>query len=371
MLTLVTVVAGAVDTFDQASYKRALSALLDGVAPSDIVLAVSAASVRVTATIVAPSFEVSDAALATLSALSSQELSSALSVQISSIESLTVDASGSHTLVGGPSSGDSGTMIIGIVAVVVVVLGAGGIVVRRRRLIKHSSSASIIGKPSISMRDIHVDAGGLPRTCHSPTASASNCEGNAFSTESGASPSIAVIRDSRRKHLAAKDTAQMQRWEWQSASITWRGQLGHGSFGSVYEVECGDIKLAAKRMDLSNSEAVDVDELLRREFRALSHLSHHNIVQLIGVVIDHPEWVALLVELADRGSLRHMLDVSSEEVVDQPTVQMSLALDMASGLAYLHGLGYLRTALGVEPWQARYPSTSHSALTCVPSHTRR
>ena len=81
-----------------------------------------------------------------------------------------------------------------------------------------------------------------------------------------------------------------------------------------------------------------MQDCLVREFRALRKASHVNIVQLLGVAIDHPEWVCLIMELADRGSLRHVLDASPTEVVRNLPVQICLAHDIASGLAFCHAL---------------------------------
>ena len=81
---------------------------------------------------------------------------------------------------------------------------------------------------------------------------------------------------------------------------------------------------------------VEAQELLGHEFRALHKAVHTNIVTLIGVVLDHPEWLCLLMECADRGSLRRVLDESVEEIVGQPQVQLRLVRDIVAGMAYLH-----------------------------------
>ena len=75
--------------------------------------------------------------------------------------------------------------------------------------------------------------------------------------------------------------------------------------------------------------------MLIRHF--LLHLHRHpNIVSIIGVVLDHSDWVCLLMELAELGSLRQLLDTSPDKVVGQAPVQLALALDVALGLAFLH-----------------------------------
>ena len=84
-------VAGTLEAFDvdaQATFKSNLAARLDGISPSDITLQVSAASVRVVATISAPSEAVATAALSELTqmASSTDALSAALGVTVEAIE---------------------------------------------------------------------------------------------------------------------------------------------------------------------------------------------------------------------------------------------------------------------------------------------
>ena len=58
---------------------------------------------------------------------------------------------------------------------------------------------------------------------------------------------------------------------------------------------------------------------------------------MIGVVLDNPQYAALLMELADWGSLRKLLDDEAPKVLGEPQFQIGLAIDMASGMTYLHG----------------------------------
>ena len=90
-ISLTLTVAGSLEAFDadaQATFKSNLAARLDGISPSDITLQVSAASVRVVATISAPSEAVATAALSDLSQLASSTdaLSAALGVTVEAVE---------------------------------------------------------------------------------------------------------------------------------------------------------------------------------------------------------------------------------------------------------------------------------------------
>ena len=78
----------------------------------------------------------------------------------------------------------------------------------------------------------------------------------------------------------------------------------------------GGLVMAAKKMSCTvPSESEQFQKVLEdsrkrvigmciREFRALQKVPHANIVHLYGVVVDDPQSVSLLMELAPLGSLR-------------------------------------------------------------------
>ena len=73
----------------------------------------------------------------------------------------------------------------------------------------------------------------------------------------------------------------------------------------------------------------------KRESRLLERAEHQNVIRLLGSVFDDPHYVYLLMELAEGGSLRAVLDADG---VPSAFEQQSLASGIALGLAYLHGL---------------------------------
>jgi len=125
-----------------------------------------------------------------------------------------------------------------------------------------------------------------------------------------------------------------------SNAIDW-GQplqvLGRGSFGVVCKVQYNDSEMAAKRLDLTGNERarLSVEEMLR-EFKAMARICHPNVVKLYGVTVDDPTYVCLLMELANHGTLRDMLQNRRDEVLNSPLQQLRLSHDLVSGLAYLH-----------------------------------
>ena len=75
-----TVLAGTVDSFDQAAYKVSMAALFSDVEPEDITLNVTSASVRVEATITTKSESQADSVSETIETYPPASLSTALDV---------------------------------------------------------------------------------------------------------------------------------------------------------------------------------------------------------------------------------------------------------------------------------------------------
>jgi len=150
--------------------------------------------------------------------------------------------------------------------------------------------------------------------------------------------------DDRQERVAAimnkvSKTMNESYWQFKSKDLEWGELLGQGAFGKVHQVSYDGETMAAKSMSVGpdkRSSRGEIEKLIKKEYRALVRLTHPNIVQLIGGVLDDPSWVALLMERADSGNLRHMLDRTPERIKDTAGMQTSLALDIASGLAYCH-----------------------------------
>ena len=84
MLTFVA--AGTIESFDKAAFKAGLAALLgEGVEPRHVTLVVSAASVRIEASIVMDSAAAADAVTSTLSTATPADLTSALGVIVEQV----------------------------------------------------------------------------------------------------------------------------------------------------------------------------------------------------------------------------------------------------------------------------------------------
>jgi hypothetical protein len=116
-------------------------------------------------------------------------------------------------------------------------------------------------------------------------------------------------------------------------------ELGHGGFGTVYkgELESGT-KIAVKRMECGTIGNKGLDEF-QAESAVLSKVRHRHLVSLLGYATEGYERL-LVYEYMPQGALsRHLFHWKSLTLEPLSwTRRLSIALDVARGMEYLHNL---------------------------------
>ena len=209
---------------------------------------------------------------------------------------------------------------------------------QRSPLLKHSfSTASISPEASCTSPTPVVQPSPIAAQPIAVDIGRSSSAAGAISSSAGASSSSASASSTAIEAAASMRPPAPLSWERASSSVKWIRELGQGSFGKAYEVECGGMTMAAKKMEfLVDSEREQAVALLRREFRSLNNLNHPSILQPLGVLIDDENSVSLLTELMALGSLRMMLDKTPELVTSDPATQLRLATNIVSAMECLH-----------------------------------
>ncbi|KAL1803484.1 hypothetical protein DCAR_0935185 [Daucus carota subsp. sativus] len=115
--------------------------------------------------------------------------------------------------------------------------------------------------------------------------------------------------------------------------------LGKGGFGTVYSGELHDgTKIAVKRMESGVMSEKGLDEF-KSEIAVLTKVRHRNLVVLLGYCLDGNERL-LVYEYMPQGTLSRYLFSWEEEGLKplEWTKRLTIALDVARGVEYLHGL---------------------------------
>ncbi|KAL5745263.1 hypothetical protein ACOSP7_026409 [Xanthoceras sorbifolium] len=117
--------------------------------------------------------------------------------------------------------------------------------------------------------------------------------------------------------------------------------LGQGGFGTVYKGELHDgTKIAVKRMEAGVIAGKGLTEFTS-EIAVLTKVRHRHLVALLGYCLDGNEKL-LVYEYVPQGTLsRHIFNWAEEGLKPlEWTVRLTIALDVARGVEYLHSLAH-------------------------------
>ena len=129
--------------------------------------------------------------------------------------------------------------------------------------------------------------------------------------------------------------------------------LGHGNFGVVFLGQWHGQQVAVKQVRASVVTSTGADKVLAevRVMMSLNMKHHANLVHLVGVCMDHPPDLYLVVEYCPLGSLDYALHKTSSDLHKQLRalpVRRQLALDVVSGMELLHRSGILHGDLAAR-----------------------
>ena len=146
-----------------------------------------------------------------------------------------------------------------------------------------------------------------------------------FSPSASLSPSSSSEEDEKtKKELSVS-------FKINHKDLTFGRKLGEGGFGVVHQGTWKEYTEVAIKQLFSNNLSNEASEEFDTETQTMAKLRHKNIVQFIGYCVS-PEY-CIVMEYMQGGSLFNVL--RSKQPLDW-TIRARIAIDMASGLAFLH-----------------------------------
>lgn len=118
--------------------------------------------------------------------------------------------------------------------------------------------------------------------------------------------------------------------------ITIENRIGQGNFGVVYRAYYKGKRIALKQLAAHQYNRTAINDF-QKEINILSILTHPNIVQFLGAVVQPPN-LCILTELC-AGSVVDVLHLAESRKIGMTWgLALEIALDCAKACAYLHGL---------------------------------
>jgi serine/threonine protein kinase len=142
------------------------------------------------------------------------------------------------------------------------------------------------------------------------------------------------------------DSATMAHMRIVEADIEVMGLLGRGAMGEVYEAMYMEAPVALKRLPVQLLTRRSC-ELFMQEVKLMKELRHPNVVQLMGVVWNQQtDLLGMVLELMS-GSLRSVLQDGMLQLSWEDP-KCKLAIDVAKGMAFLHGVNVVHRDLKTD-----------------------
>nr|XP_043639976.1 receptor protein kinase TMK1-like [Erigeron canadensis] len=232
---------------------------------------------------------------------------------------------------GGGKSSNTGVVLGSVVGGVFAVFFAGliGVCVYRAKR-KHSSGVPYQNTMVIHPRHSTSDNDGVKITIAGSSTNGGPSE--SFSQTSSGNGDIHVVE-------AGNMVISIQVLKNVTNNFSKDNVLGRGGFGTVYKGELHDgTKIAVKRMESGVMSEKGLDEF-KSEIAVLTKVRHRHLVALLGYCLDGNERL-LVYEYMPQGTLSRFIFDWEEEGLKplEWTKRLIIALDVARGVEYLHGL---------------------------------
>ncbi len=156
------------------------------------------------------------------------------------------------------------------------------------------------------------------------------CDANRRETDMSAQiTALARELEGKTKELAAHNTKV---WKIPANKVITGRRIGAGGWGEVLE---GTLKIAIKKLHKEIAVPIHIEKM-ERETRLLTEVQHPNLVQFIGAIFDEQNQ-------ANRSSpliITELLDINLRQAYEQnqlePGNRLSIFIDIARALDYLH-----------------------------------
>ena len=121
------------------------------------------------------------------------------------------------------------------------------------------------------------------------------------------------------------------------AQIAYGDQLGTGAFGVVYKCTFQATKCAIKKLHAKDESSEALAKALMDEFHVMSQLRHPNVLLTLGIAEDAVEGTkGIVMELMEASLADVLSSASFEQYATWAGSLLSIASDVANGMAYIH-----------------------------------